>query len=113
MDAPDSFMFAKDTVVQLITLATALIGVSVTFAKDMVTSVEKQGRGRLHVAWVTLLLSVLFGIWALMSLTGTVAKITPLTADAIYGLNILVPSTAQICLFIVGIAGLIYHAVRH
>ena len=111
MDAPPSFQFAKETVTQLLTLATALVGVSITFAKDVRVSVTTRDRKWLFLAWIIFLVSVICGVWTLMSLTGTLAqeKVAP---DAIYGSNITLPSMLQIIAFVGGIIMLIVHAAK-
>ena len=110
METPASFEYAKEVVTQLITLSTALIGVSIAFVAD----VNKSGptaadRRWLRRSWIVLLVSVLFGVWALMGLTGTLAGAT-VAADSIYDSNIRIPTTLQIVTFVAGLALLIKHA---
>jgi hypothetical protein len=109
VDAPATFDFARETIVQLITLSTGVIGVSATFAKDFRNG---RGAGALFVSWIALLVSIVFGVWALMALTGTLAR-EPVTSDAIYMGNITFPAMAQTVTFLVGIAALIWHAIIH
>jgi hypothetical protein len=111
MDSPGSFQFAKETVTQLITLATGLIGISVTFAKDVRVRAKPGDRALLFRSWIVLLLSIVFGVWTLLALTGSLAReIVP--KDAIYGSNVTIPSMLQIVTFLVGIALLIRHASK-
>jgi hypothetical protein len=109
MPAPDSFEFAKDTVTQLITLATAVIGVSVTFSKDVQQTITPGHRRLLFSAWMVLLVSVFLGVWTLMALTGTLTKL-PVAADGIYGSNITIPCILQVLTFLGGIVLLMWHA---
>jgi hypothetical protein len=111
MDTPSSFEFAKETVTQLITLATAVIGVSVTFAKEVQSGVTPTDRKWLFLSWIVLLVSVVFGVWTLMALTGSLAT-GAVAADTIYELNITVPCELQVVFFVVGIAMLIGHAIK-
>ncbi len=111
MDAPPSFQFAKETVTQLLTLATGVVGISVTFAKDVRSRVTPHDRTWLFRSWVALLVSVVCGIWTLMALTGTLAK-GKVPDDAIYGGNVTFPSILQIGTFLIGIAMLIRHASK-
>jgi hypothetical protein len=111
MDAPASFEFAKETVSQLITLATGVIGVSVTFAKDVRSKVTSHDRKWLFRSWIALLLSVVCGVWTLMALTGTLCKGT-VPLDAIYESNITIPASLQIVIFLAGIGMLIKHAAK-
>jgi hypothetical protein len=109
MESPLSFEFARDTVTQLITLATGIIGVSVTFAKDVGGGMKPVNRSGLYRSWRFFLLSILFGVWALLALTGTVSKEGVASAD-IYGKNIVLPTALQIFAFLAGIFTLIRQA---
>lgn len=111
MSAPDSFEFAKATVTQLITLATGVIGVSVTFSKDISVGVTARDRFWLFSSWIALLLSVLAGVWTMMALTGTVVDPNVLPG-AIYNSNIAIPCFLQVVTFVVGVGMLILHATR-
>ncbi len=111
MDTPPSFEFAKETVTQLLTLATGVIGVSVTFAKEVRSKVTAYDRTWLFRSWIALLASVVCGVWTLMALTGTLAKGT-VPHDAIYGGNVTLPFVLQIIAFVVGIAMLVRHASK-
>src|SRR5687767_8802963 len=111
MDAPASFEFAKEVVTQVLTLSTGVIGLSVTFAKDINTAVTTVDRRWLRSSWIMLLVSVVFGVWTLMALTGTLATGTPADA-AIYKSNITIPSTLQIVTFVAGLGLLVRHASK-
>lgn len=111
MDAPPSFQFAKETVTQLITLATGVIGVSVTFAKSARSRIRTGEHTLLFRSWIVLLLSIVFGVWTLLALTGTLAH-NKISDDAIYGLNVRLPSMLQIIAFVIGIAMLIRQASK-
>jgi hypothetical protein len=64
------FDFAADLTKQLITLSTGIVTLTLLLSKDVV------GPRLLAVlAWAFFLLSTLFGLWALMALTGTLAPI--------------------------------------
>src|SRR5215203_1671093 len=102
MDIPPSFDFAKETVTQLLTLATGVIGISVTFAKDVRSRITSTDRKLLFWSWALLLASVVFGIWTLMALTGSLAA-GNLDPKAIYENNVKLPSILQIGAFVLGI----------
>ncbi len=78
MVAPDqvikSFEFAKDVATHLITLGTAVIGVSLTFAKDVIRRVSTRLRIVLCLSWVFCLLSIAGGAFVLMSLAGELSR---------------------------------------
>ncbi len=111
METPSSFEFAKETVTQLITLATAVIGVSVTFAKEVQSGVTAADRKWLFLSWIALLVSVFFGVRTLMALTGSLAT-GAVAPNTIYELNIRIPCILQVVFFVVGIAMLIGHAMK-
>lgn len=80
-----SFDFAQDLTKQLITLATAIIGLEITFAKDLVTNITD---GLLQIllggSWVLFLFSIVAGIFTLMSLTGTLNNMIGKSAAEIF-----------------------------
>lgn len=98
-----AFDFASDTTKQLITIATALIALSITFLDSLGGSGSKV---ILLLCWIALFLSVLFGVATLMALTGTLEKCTekddPIPLS-IYGLNVKRPSFLQILFFLLGL----------
>jgi hypothetical protein len=69
-----AFDFAQQTVTQTITLAIALIAITMFLSRDRV-SVD--GVTTLRRAWTALLLSVLFGILALGALAGQLTTSNP------------------------------------
>jgi hypothetical protein len=71
-----SFDFAADTTKQLITLATAIIALSVTFAKDIVGVSSDYPKVLLAWTWSIFIASLFFGIFALMALTGSLQPIS-------------------------------------
>lgn len=97
-----AFDFAQETSKQLITLATAIIGLTITFAKDFVGSVHGCPRFLAILAWVLLLASVAFGLLTLMALTGSLES-SATTVPSIRGRNVTRPAVAQIFLFFFGL----------
>jgi hypothetical protein len=72
-----AFSFAKDTAIQFITISTVIIGVTITFLKEFVRP-RSRWRYLLIATWISLSVSILFGILNLLSLTGTLASSEPL-----------------------------------
>lgn len=66
-----AFDFAADTTKQLITIATGIIALMVTFSKDVVGSATSSPKILLAWTWAIFIFSILFGILTLMALTGT------------------------------------------
>jgi hypothetical protein len=110
-DLPNSFEFAKEVTTQLLTLATAVVSISVTFVKDVSPSVTRAARGTLYTSWILFLVSIIFGVWVLGAMTGTLAQ-TPSSQATVYSTNIRVPSFLQVISFVAGIAFLVLHAAR-
>jgi hypothetical protein len=107
------FQSANELAKQLITLSTGSLALSITFTKDILKSNVPVVTWPLKVAWVAWLLSVCFGIWTMMAVTGMVFKLTENTAgvpeSVTYGENISIPALLQILMFVLGIALLIVH----
>lgn len=66
-----AFDFAADTTKQLITLSTAIIALTITFSKDIIGASNITNSSSIFWAWGLFIASVIFGIWTLMALTGT------------------------------------------
>jgi hypothetical protein len=71
-----AFTLANNLGVQLITLSAALIGFTVTFAKDFQLQ-HLVSRVLLAVIWLALFLSIIFGIFNIKALISVVAPLTP------------------------------------
>lgn len=105
-----SFEFASDLTKQLITLSTVLIGLSITFFEKFKNDSSEY---LIITSWALLFASILFGIFALMAITGHLGK--PTTEDEanqinIYSKNITIFSILQIFTFIGGILLLIIYS---
>lgn len=79
-----AFDFCADSAKQLITLATGVIALTITFAKDFVVNVPAGDKTWAYCAWGTYMLSVLFGIVTLNALTSALEpSSTPQTGTAL------------------------------
>jgi hypothetical protein len=98
-----AFEFASDLSKQLITLSTGIIALTITFAKDILGPAKKPANFLLLISWICYLLSIVFGIWCLMALTGTLAPIDSGDGKQALelGFNVRLPSSLQIITFIV------------
>lgn len=67
-----AFEYAKEAVTQLLSLATAVLALSLTFSKDLAANATRSERRLLHVSWLLLLLSILGGLMTLLSMAGVV-----------------------------------------
>ena len=98
-----AFTLANGFATQLITLSVALIGLTVTFAKDFQRDTVLS-RVLLIAIWVAFFLSILCGIWAIKALITIVAPLKP--ADVVFAISDDALSWArwQECLFFTGLA---------
>lgn len=98
---------------QLITLSTGILALTITFTKDIVKVAPNSPMWILKLAWVSYLLCICFGIWALSALTGTLAPSSPGIAPSLtIGFNSRFPAGLQVIAFIIGvILIIIYGAV--
>ena len=71
-----AFDFAADLTKQLITLATGIIGLTITFTKDFVRNAPASAHVFAYWAWYLFLLSIALGILTLSTLTGNLARKT-------------------------------------
>jgi uncharacterized membrane protein len=108
-----AFDFARDTVKQFLTLATGLIALTITFAKDFVSSVPADAKIYALWSWTFMLVSVFFGLWSLMALTGSLGKHKDTHNElSINSKNISVPAGLQVLLFLIGLALLVVFGVK-
>lgn len=100
----NAFAFAQDCTKQIITLATGVIALEITFSKDFVGALAASSRVYALLSWLSLLLSVIFGVWTLLALTGELErKEEKSEPPSIRTGNVTLPAIAQILFFIVGL----------
>ena len=98
-----AFEFARESTKQIITLSTGIIALTITFGKDFAINVAPSARPLALWSWGLFLLSVFFGLWTLLALTGTLEPIKSQTIPSIRGRNITIPSALQILTFFAGL----------
>jgi hypothetical protein len=69
-----AFDFAQETTKQLITLATGVIALTLTFLTDVVKTAPTSTVLWLHIAWVGYLTSIVFGVLTLLNLSGNLER---------------------------------------
>ena len=115
-----AFEFCRDVTLQLITLATGILALTITLCKDVIARTTPEGLKLIRRAWCTYLVSIVFGLWTLLALTGslgtmpareTIAATQPTTAPtsapavsqrptlSIYGWNARLPSFLHVIAF--------------
>jgi len=81
-----AFDFCADAAKQLITLATGIVTITITFAKDFVTNVNESAKPLAYWAWFIYLASIVFGMLTLLALTAELEpKKTTTTLPSIRG----------------------------
>jgi len=101
-----AFDFASDVIKQLITLATGIIAITITFSKDIVGASMLTDSLAIFISWGLFILSVFFGILALLALTGTLDPISPSDPPLVPSVNaksIKLYTSIQILTFILGL----------
>ncbi|MBS1804891.1 MAG: hypothetical protein JST28_16145 [Acidobacteria bacterium] len=102
--------FIADLTKQLITVSSGIVTVTLLFSKDIF------GPKLIAVwAWVFYLASTVFGLWALMTLTGTLAPNDgqpPRDEDFLIGKNVRLPSGLQIITFGVAVVLTIVYVLK-
>jgi len=117
MDIPKrtelAFDYARDSTKQLMTLATGVIALTITFARDFVGGAPQRLRWYVIGSWILLLISVAFGQLCLMALTGVLgSREVPPPVPSIYNGSIVAPSILQVLTFGGGLALAVVFAAR-
>jgi hypothetical protein len=92
----------SDLTKQLMTLASGLIGLTITFSKDMVKHASQRALVSLKRGWFFMFVSLVAGIWTLMALSGSSASAKDLLQKSLIGYNARIPSSIQIASFLYG-----------
>jgi hypothetical protein len=88
MEHLESVKFAAETVKQVLTLSSAILVLTVTFAKDHLLKEGKRVTWTLKASWVCFLVSALAGVWTLLTLTAEAGNPKP----SIWKLNVALPT---------------------
>jgi hypothetical protein len=94
-----AFEFAQEVTKQLLSLSTGVIALTVTFLTDVAGNATAN-RSLLLAAWILFLVSIAFGILALMAMAGSLSKNRE---ASIYDRNIAIPASIQILTFFAGL----------
>ena len=110
MDALSGFNSANELAKQLITLATGILALSITFIKDVLKGDRKVVKWPLVVAWFMYFCCIVFGIWTMMAVTGSIfATVSDPNPTAMYGTNLQIPAVLQILAFLLATIFLIIY----
>ncbi|WP_312900174.1 hypothetical protein [Chryseobacterium taichungense] len=105
-ESKKAFDFAADTIKQLITLASGIIALTITFSKDILGSTSTVGVYWMYISWLFYIISIAFGILALLSITGTLepqSQHSQTPSPSIYDKNIRNKAAFQIISFLLAL----------
>jgi hypothetical protein len=75
------FDYARDSIAQVLTLSTAILALSLTFAKDWASGATDGQKLLLQIGWVLFLLSVALGVVSLMVVAAVATESNPSAKD--------------------------------
>jgi len=104
-----AFDFAQDLTKLLITLATGIITITITFLKDVATQAPASAHIWIEIAWLLYLLSIVGGVMALMGMT---AALDEQDSPSINEGAITWPARAQFGLFAAAVALTIWFGTK-
>jgi len=108
-----AFDFAQDVTKQVLTLATGILALTITFIKDFANHAPRAAEVLMGLSWVAYLVSVVFGLWTLMALTGTLQPLRPDNLKpSIQGINVRRPATLQLACFFVALVLSVWAGIR-
>jgi hypothetical protein len=107
-----AFDFAQETTKQLLTLATGIIALTITFLKDVAGTASHDDRLYLQWGWIVYLVSIAFGVLTLMALTGNLERPGDGGSPSIYRGNIRLLSIGQIAAFFIGTVLIVIFAIK-
>jgi hypothetical protein len=99
-----AFDFAQETTKQILTLAAGIITVTVTFIGSDLKAYPSSTRTWLELSWLFFLISILFGVFTLMSLSGTLERPGEARTPSIYAPGIRVFGVLEVGAFMLGLA---------
>lgn len=102
-DKAKEFDTAIDIAKALITLATAILTLTITFSKDLIASTSQRDKDVIAAAWCLFFISILGGVWLLYSANGSISDIAKGTDHRIYDGNTAIPMGIQQVSFVVGV----------
>lgn len=104
-DTKLAVQFASELAKQIMTLSTAVITATISFTKDLVAQASKEAVRFLRLSWMCFLFSLVFGVWTLMALTGSLASkgAGPGGTGELLALNVRLPASLQIVSFLLGV----------
>ena len=100
----EGYKLAADLAKQIITLSTAVVTVTVTFAKEFKTGAALSVPVTLQISWLCAAFAIIFALWTLMSITGTlIQRDRELPDSNVTDSNIRLPAFLMISAFLASI----------
>jgi predicted membrane channel-forming protein YqfA (hemolysin III family) len=106
-----SFDYAQEVTKQVLTLATGVVTITLTFLKDIAVEAPLDARTLLYIGWALFAISILAGIATLLNLTGNVENAED-EARSVYAKGIVIFSIAQLFFFFAGVCCIVYFGAR-
>jgi hypothetical protein len=108
-----AFDFAQDVTKQVLTLATGIITITITFFKDFANNAPHSAEILMGWSWVAYLVSIVFGLLTLMALTGTLQPLRPdKVKQSIQGMNVRIPALVQLACFLTALVLSVLAGIR-
>lgn len=98
-----AFEFAASSAKEIIAFSTAVLTATATFAKDTFLAERRSLPVALGLSWLMYLVSILFGCWTLLALTGELAS--EAEDQNIYDFNVTFPAQLMVLAFLAGLFG--------
>jgi len=105
------FEFAREIAKQLITLSTGFLALTITFTKELVPERTPGARKWLLAAWGLHLAAIVFGVWTLSALTGSLMPAVA-SGPAVFGAPVRLAATLQLVAFALGLAAMVGYGSR-
>lgn len=107
-----AFDFAQDVTKQLLTLSTAVITITISFADNLAERAPCDARSVLFISWGLFALSIVLGVFTLLNLTGRVENAEDAQSEGIYSGAVRAMSIGQIICFLLAFVGIVYFGAR-
>lgn len=106
------FDYVQEATKQLLTLSTAVVTITVSFLKDVVSNAPCDAQIALYIAWGLFAVSILGGVAVLYNLAGHVGKAADTGSKGIEVFGIRLFSAVQLIAFFFAFVGVVYFGAR-
>jgi hypothetical protein len=106
------FDYVQEATKQLLTLSTAVVTITVSFLKDIVSNAPSDAQVALYIAWALFAASILGGVAVLYNLAGHVGGAANAESQGIEVFGIRFFSAIQLVAFFFAFVGVVYFGAR-